>query len=498
MVRRGVPPLGDGVRARGGGTGQVLGLVVALVLAGVGLHQLRRNVIAAFFRDAPPGPAPLLQQAPPGTRGLSVVSRVRVLLIDGLSAPQADKLPGLRALCSQGFQGLVDTGFPTVSLPVQHVLWTGLTQTQAGRLYRLTALPEPPPTSLPFRSVNSRAVAESHPHIVKSFGFDHVWHGPKTHDDAAWAAFTQAAEAAVASDAPLAFVHVLRVDVAGHEAGARAPGYTDAAARADALLTQLTTRAPPSEHTRWFVLSDHGHRPQGGHGGAEPTVRQVRGCVAGALPKTEGMNPIHLVDLHRSLADSLGMNPDPRAPGRPFAFALHHPDEGATLPHPSAARWLAAALFLLAAFGLTLRLARTHAWLWPSWALVAYASLTGGFGTLTLSNPVVYPPFGRDLLLGALPGFVWLAWVSARQRDPFWRTVLAQVILPIAFVLASGGLCGAFSALASRQGAPPLMPLWSAHFSAAAAMLSGACFTLALVGLVMWIRRTFNEVRRTE
>ncbi len=39
--------------------------------------------------------------------------------------------------------------------------------------------------------------------------------------------------------------------------------------------------SPPDPDARWFLLSDHGHLPAGGHGGEEPSVRQVEGCIAG-------------------------------------------------------------------------------------------------------------------------------------------------------------------------------------------------------------------------
>ena len=44
----------------------------------------------------------------------------------------AERMPTLSRHCATGIDTAVDVGFPTVSLPVQHALWTGRTQQQSG------------------------------------------------------------------------------------------------------------------------------------------------------------------------------------------------------------------------------------------------------------------------------------------------------------------------------------------------------------------------------
>src|SRR5690606_11490217 len=74
--------------------------------------------------------------------------------------------------CSRGLALRVDVGFPTVSLPVQVSLWTGLTQQQTGIVFRSDRPLVPPlATSIPAQVPGSRAVAESHGYIVRSIGF---------------------------------------------------------------------------------------------------------------------------------------------------------------------------------------------------------------------------------------------------------------------------------------------------------------------------------------
>src|SRR5690606_59504 len=108
---------------------------------------------------------------------------------------------------------------------------------------------------------------------------------------------------------------------------------------ADDRLDELV-RADSDASTRWVVLSDHGHRDGGGHGGSDESIRIVRACVFGAVPPSATrIGTLHLVDLHRLLADSLALEPLPEARGRPLDEALAHPRPGATLPRPSSLRW---------------------------------------------------------------------------------------------------------------------------------------------------------------
>ena len=66
---------------------------------------------------------------------------MRVVLLDGLSRAHALRLPSLSEICSAGQELQLDIGFPTVSLPVQSALWTGMTQQQSGLQYHIGKLP---------------------------------------------------------------------------------------------------------------------------------------------------------------------------------------------------------------------------------------------------------------------------------------------------------------------------------------------------------------------
>lgn len=499
-------------------------LLLGLLLAALGLGAGRRALIRQFFVDgAVPGDAPVWPRSPVGD-GLAPVPRVRVVLLDGLSRAHAVQLPHLSALCARGRELQVDVGFPTVSLPVQHVLWTGRTQQQSGVQYHIGQLAEPPRGSLP-RQIDSLAVAESHPEIVHSFGFgraepsaDPAWDGLP-----AWRAhgFVPAAHAAVASPAPLAFVHVLRIDEAGHAHGGASFPYAVAAAWSDALLQVLHAAAPADPTTLWLILSDHGHRPAGGHGGAEPEIRFVRACLLGGDVSPGPLALVHLVDLARALADATGGELHPEARGRPLAAALQDPARGATIPRPGPLRWTLAGGFLLLAL-LSLRAGRSHhvpwtsrvAWLSPAlggprwlppalgsgWLLLALLGVAAQLGWPSLSNPAVYPPRGDDMLYAGGPGLLALTALAALA---IWRwdcndgALVRAALVPWALITLAGlTLCRAPDALVFAV--PPLMPSSTGLVSMLLIHGRGACLLLALLlalRLALHLRRHLR--RRT-
>lgn len=458
--------------------------LVAVVLA-VLAYQTRRQTVRAFFVDAA-GEASL--PAPGEGPGLEPATHVRVVLLDGLSAAHADTLPNLSRFCSDGLRLTVDNGFPTVSLPVQHVLWTGLTQQQSGLWYRIPGLEQPPTDSLPVAVEGSRGVAESHAEIVNSFGFEFAM--PPTGEDR-WSPeeFVGAANEVVASSARLAFVHVLRIDEAGHAHGGASAEYADAATWADERLGEWLALGP--EGTRWFVLADHGHLPGGGHGGAEPHIRLVRACMMGGpdedLPAS---GELHLIDFARAVRDSVDIDPAEGAAGRPIVAALSSPELGATLPEPSTLRWSVAVLVLAG----SLALARTFgrgSWLSaPWWLAAAYLCFMLWHGLPTLSRPAVYPPYGRDILLAGLPGFVILAVQGWRLAGHlvWWRAAAALLAPGLGVALACALLCGAVQYAVGLTGAPPLMPTWTAQTSVALSFCLGASSSLALVSAAVAAR----------
>lgn len=495
-------------------------LIVGLVGASFGLGELRRVLIRHIFVDgAAAEDAPIWTDSIVGD-GLKPAARLRVVLLDGLGSATAEDLPMLSGICASGQDLRLDVGFPTVSLPVQHVLWTGLTQQQSGIQYRIAPLTKPPRGALP-PQVDSVAVAESHPEIVHSFGFRSASPPVELPITDAWRAldFPVAALAAVRSPARLAFIHVLRVDEAGHRHGGASPEYAAAAAWSDQLLATMWAARPADDDTVWVVLADHGHRGAGGHGGAEPSIRLVRACVAGGKVQPARRRMIHLVDLARALADVLDARLHPSAIGRPWQAALAEPARGATLPRPGPTRWLLASVIALGGF-LSLRTGPGQhvpwsirfrwlggvltgpPWLGPAlglgWLVLGALGVALHCGWPTLSNPAVYPPVGRDLLQGSAPGLlvlVALATLAMRRWSSGGVAVVRTVLLPWAAATSAALLmCRAPDAL--LFGGPPVMP-WSTGLTSMLLVQGrAACLLLALLLIVRAVTRAHRDRRR--
>ncbi|MBK9033305.1 MAG: hypothetical protein IPL61_18870 [Myxococcales bacterium] len=452
-------------------------LALALVALAVALALLgARRALAAWMigdgvgatqRPLRPGPA-----VPPPPR-----APLRVIVLDGLTAADATT-PALAALCARGVDLTIDVGFPTKSLPVQAVLWTGLTAQQLGLgpSNRRRALP---PGALPALVPGSIAVVESWTRIAGSMGFARV--EPAARADAAepdadadavaaWATeFPRAARAAVASTAPLVLVHVLAIDRAAHAGGRGTEAYRRARADADALVATLIARRPDAT---WLVLSDHGHRAGGGHGDAEPAVRYVRGCVTPTPPGAARRGAVHLVDLARHLRDVAGQPPRPGAVGRPLAAALAAPDPDATLPRPGRARWLLAGLLLVIGGGLAIARARPR---WSvAWLPLAIAADLAWRGAPTLS--------ARDpraaivcAVLAAVPALV------LARRD---RRALGAIAITCATAVAMAAvLAGVPTALV--DGRPPARPYVTAVLELVAAAMAAVAWLTLAVGLLM-------------
>jgi hypothetical protein len=481
-----------------------IALLVLLAAAWWTAPLVRHRVIhAATYDDGVPStPAPIPAHA---GAGLAPTDRVRVVLVDGLAAANTRDLPAWRAVCDRGLTLDVDVGFPTVSLPVEVALWTGLTQQQTGIVMR-SDHPLVPPLAhgVPAEVSGSRAIAEDHGWIVRSLGFADVRppadasDPAKDAEPAAWRAlWLSRAHDAVASDARLAFVHVLRVDTIGHRVGRASPAYAATAGDADAIVDALVAAAPDA---RWFLLSDHGHLDDGGHGGEERELRRVQACIAGPGVAHGHGGPIHIVDVARALADSLGVTLDPRALGRPLAAAIAAPLEGDQAVPALPLRTAAIAIFvIIVGAAASYAAARRRWWLWPWWFPIACVSLVLVRGLPTLSMAMVYAPAGRAMYVTWLPAVALCAIASyAGTRElRTWRVAVAQLALPATTLAAVITACGAWRTL---FGAPiaPVVPHYTAWLSALLLIAAHGSAAVALAVLGRFVRSAFDRPSRPE
>ena len=479
---------------------RIIAVAVALallVLAWLLPHVRHRLIADVTTWDAPPEePAQLpLGEGP----GLPPAQRVRVLLIDGLTAEVAVTLPAWSEQCKRGVTMTVDVGFPTVSLPVEVALWTGLTQQQTGILFHSDRPLEPPldRRGIPAQIAGSRAIAESHGWIVRSLGFSKVEPAADSADhardavDASWPVhWRDVATEAVASDAKLVFVHVLEVDDAGHQEGAASLKYRAAATDADLLLGKLVAAAPDA---RWFLLSDHGHLAQGGHGGEEKSVRQVAGCIAGPGVAPAHGELVHVVDVSRAIADSVGARLSVASRGRPLSVAIASP-LGPDQSVPPVSNGSGAIAIALLVVGACLSMWAARWWLVPWWYVVALALFVMIRGVPTLPTPMTYAWSGLTMYVTWLPALALCA-VSTYLglgQTTVARVAVSQLALPAAAVAAATTACGAWPLLTGADQAP-IVPLFTAALSPLLLLLAHGCAAVALAVLGRTVRSAFGR-----
>lgn len=472
-------------------------LVAGLTVAGYWAFEYRKSFIQSFF---PRGPGDSVAPKLPSPQTAAPLIRpgmeyVRVLLLDGVDRETARTMESYNALCQRGLDLEVDVGFPSVSLPVQAVLWTGLTQQQSGIQYVWKPL-SPPLDGVPGAIEGSTAVAEDYQYIVHSLGFDRIYPKVPKFDDKEvkrkWMdeTFEKSAIAEMISPERLVFVHILRADTAAHKTGRESEAFRQAVTGADELLAKLTTAVSPGEQILWLVLSDHGHIAGGGHAGSEPRVRIVRACIAGG-----GISPakierrVHMVDIYRVLETALDVATELDSAGRELGAAIAAPDStGATLPTPGV-RWIPAVLVIAVALLAALLAGSQQLWSFAwLWLILAYVSVVLLEGTPTLSNPMIYKPLGKTMYMAALPGLIALALAAGvllRRHGP-GRVTIVLLGPPAAFMLASYLLC---------RGEPPLMPVWTAHTSLLLTLLATGCWVVALAHLVVSVPREFGLVK---
>ncbi|MDB4959698.1 MAG: hypothetical protein JWO36_7267 [Myxococcales bacterium] len=496
-------------------------LVVAAALLALAwiLPTVRRQLIedVTTWDARPSEPA----QLPGGDGpGLSPVAHTRVVLIDGLAADTARTLPVWSAVCKRGATLTIDVGFPTISLPVESALWSGLTQQQSGIVFRSDRPLDPALRGIPSQVPGSVAIAESHGYIVRSLGFASVQPKPDPADaardatttdevsftpasgGAPWSReFVAAATRAISSEARLVFVHILRVDTAGHKFGHDAAEYAATAREADAMLDVLFAADPSA---RWFLLSDHGHLPAGGHGGEELAVRQVQGCVIGP-GVTPGLGSlVHVVDIARAIADSVDVKLDPASPGRPLSVAMRLPlSSQQALPNTPLGTGGGAILILI--IGLVVTASAVRRWSGaPWWFAIACASLVLVRGEPTLSMRMIYKPHGQTMFITWLPALAIAfaaTWIALRSQ-PLWRVLVAQLAAPFAALAAALTVCGAWPALLGAEVAPvvPRYTAWSSPLLLIVAH-GAAAVALAVLGRTVqsaFGRREPRETRRSD
>ena len=278
----------------------------------------------------------------PHTPGLT--RELVVVVVDGLGYRFAHELPELSALRRRGVMRPLVAPLPSYTGPSITAMVTGLDPVDSG--VRLNG----PHDGTPGIDSVTGELARAHvPIEVDREGFEpfsRLVRAPADarvlHGQVAFVA--ELIERRLGLEAPLAlpdmqsparkvsFVHIEDVDDAGHQHGAASREYEGAAHHAGELVERIAATLDFGQDTL-IVLSDHGHRAAGGHGGEEAEVRAAFWLAAGPLMR-RGVDLAEARPM-RDVASTLSILAGVRAPtsnlGRPMFDVLSVDDDGASV-----------------------------------------------------------------------------------------------------------------------------------------------------------------------
>jgi hypothetical protein len=234
--------------------------------------------------------------------------RVILLLIDGLRADRARSMRSLNALAQVGSILEIDVGVPSMSRPAYVVYSSGSRQDRNG--IRTNAYPGAATVDSIWQRARSAGLE------VQGVSNLTWWTDlfPESFDRylvTTQGSFEQGAQLILEGDAQLILLHPTHVDSAGHHRGGVSTAYREAADHIDQLIERLLDGWIDLDQDALLIVSDHGHRNKGGHGGSEPHVRHVRGVAAGAGLADSGAHEIGAFEIAPAIAILLGI-PFPR------------------------------------------------------------------------------------------------------------------------------------------------------------------------------------------
>ena len=303
----------------------IVGLLSAAACAG-GAESLLSGANAR-----PEGSRVLARLANDGPSPVGPPAHVAVLLIDGMRLDEARALPAWRSLRGRSRTGVVRLRAPTLSRPFYHHLFTGVPSDISGvRTNRFSEHAR-------HDSVMDRVRAAGGRVWIAADDLDWMrrMHGaPEDGGSDAAGALAEPLDGIVAEwrEAPapaLLVVHFVATDATAHAGGIASGPHQQALSAADRLIARI---AESSESAGLFVLSDHGHRRTGGHGGAEAEV--ARSPILFRAPggeETEIASPVDADTLAPSLSLALGV----ARPREAIGVAL--PELSGRVPRPD--RW---------------------------------------------------------------------------------------------------------------------------------------------------------------
>lgn len=365
-----------------------------------------------------------------------------VVLVDGLRADEADRMPVLRRLRAT-VRARLRVDLPTLSRVAYHTLFTGAPPSATGvRSNRFSGHARLDSLADRAREAGGHVtwIAAGNDWLARMFArpSDTDAHRPDALGaplDAALAAMN-----AHGGRPSLTVVHVLEVDRAGHASGVRGEARRRAVVRADRVIERVA-RAAERSGAIVVVLADHGHIDVGGHGGDEPEVQSI--SFVARVPPSPGRRlgrPLRAAEVAPTLAAWMGMAP----PRTATAFAV--PELVGQLPATDAGR--RSMLVASSDRALELRLEQRRIGLCAIVVLAALMALGAikrafGFDRATAIGPVVTAATVIAVHVGA-----WQRPLTASAIDDIDRYGPL-----VAGLGAFAALAGILMALAARGGA---------------------------------------------
>jgi hypothetical protein len=252
--------------------------------------------------------------APPAAQG-----RLVVFIVDGLGYRYARALPALRWLVEEAAMRPLTVSFPSYTTPALLSFTTGLGPRDSG--VRLNAPTRSAAAGLDHLGAAARDAGR--PIVWFDAGWQPFGEIMQVEPEALWRG-RRAAEASafVTPAAPLRVVYFGDVDAEGHKHGEASPPFARAAAEAARLIARQRAALDPARD-RLLVVSDHGHRPDGGHGGVEPAILEATFALWGAeVRRGAELDARPAADVAATIAALAGIATPACNLGRPMLDAL--------------------------------------------------------------------------------------------------------------------------------------------------------------------------------
>lgn len=277
--------------------------------------------------------------------------RVFVMIVDGVGYDRASEVASLSTLRREGAFRSLAVDFPTFTAPSVAAMFLGQGPRESGVRLNGAAVGTTGLDDVLSCASGSGLGIEVHARTHAPFGelvrpppSALITEGPQAFLDAGAARHAKPHPVWTGGPATeIVVAHVGEADDAGHEWGAASPEFAQAAEDSASLVTLASGWLDPTQDVL-FVLSDHGHRPDRGHGGDEETVSHAfllawgRGVRRGVV-----LDERPVRDVASTLTSTLGVPTPSSNLGRPM-FDLFETEPPSSLAEPfsQAARYTCA------------------------------------------------------------------------------------------------------------------------------------------------------------